>query len=90
MLAVEQLIPIVRDLNNEIETEIDNISTIVNIVLETDGTGVTIHFGGLEMWTNQDEEINCANDLRRILLDRIDQEMIQIQGMFKVWSGVKR
>lgn len=88
MENIEKLVKFVRDLNKEIETEIEDISTMVNIVLETDGEGATIRFGTLEMWTDKEEEINCLDDLRRILLDRISQEITQIDGMFRIWSGI--
>lgn len=87
MANPEELVKFVRQLNKELEEKLE-LSTLVNIVLETDGKGTTIKFGSLEMWKDEDEEINCLDDLRRILLDRISQEITQIDSMFRIWSGI--
>ncbi len=86
MLDIPELLKIIKELNKEIETGIDNLSTIETISLQTNGNDIYIFFSDSLYWTNDEEEINSKKDLQRILLERLRSHKTQVDGMINLYE----
>lgn len=90
MLEIAELLKIINELNKDIENEIDGLSSIETLSLETNGDVIYIKFSDSLYWTNEEEEINSKKDLEEILLERLLSHKVQVDGMIEMYKRNKK
>lgn len=86
MLNPTQMLDLVREINGDIESGIEDLSSEEPLVLETDGSQMILKLFGGVYWTDEEEEIDGKIDLINILKDRLRSHKTQVDGMMKLWS----
>ena len=87
MLEIPKLIKIVKELNEDIENGIDNLSGVENISIETDGDITHLRFNNTIFWdSDEDDEISTKKDIEEILLHELKHHKTQIDGMIEMYE----
>ena len=87
MLSIESLLNIVSELNNDIETGIENLCEVEKVSIETDGKEIHINFSRNIIWNSvEGEEIKSKRDLELILYEELRNHKTQVDGMLGMWK----